>query len=156
MGPVIGLRALSYSKTTTQSNVETHLKPISHTPFPYIEQSTSPPLIHLWGVVSILSWTAADAAHAPSFHRASMLWEQFKRGREPSLLLGLLAEMHGAERQRNAKHKAEAQPSTMKDGKVKCDTIPERVTLKKEIGLLSACTIIIGELTHVQKFYITL
>lgn len=25
-------------------------------------------------------------------------------------------------------------------------TIPERVTLKKEIGLLSACTIIIGEL----------
>ncbi|MCJ8736025.1 hypothetical protein PDJAM_G00254190 [Pangasius djambal] len=72
--------------------------------------------------------------------------ESSSRGGEPSLLLGLLAEMHGAERQRNAKHKAEAQPSTMKDGEVKCDTIPERVTLKKEIGLLSACTIIIGNI----------
>ena len=34
----------------------------------------------------------------------------------------------------------------MKDGKVKKDAVPERVTLKKEIGLLSACTIIIGKL----------
>lgn len=75
---------------------------------------------------------------------------------ERSLLLELRAEMHGAERQRNTKHKAEAQPSTMTDGGVKCDTIPERVTLKKEIGLLSACTIIIGERKHLKKFYIAL
>lgn len=34
---------------------------------------------------------------------------------------------------------------TVADGKKKKKKIPDRVTLKKEIGLLSACTIIIGE-----------
>lgn len=76
-----------------------------------------------------------------------------RREGESSLLSGLRAEMHGAERQRNAKHKAQAQPSTMKHGEVKCDTIPERVTLKKEIGLLSACTIIIGELKSICQSF---
>lgn len=57
----------------------------------------------------------------------------------------VLAEMHGVEWHRNNRRKAEAQPGTMKDGGVKRDSIPERVTLKKEIGLLSACTIIIGK-----------
>lgn len=34
---------------------------------------------------------------------------------------------------------------TATDGKKKKKKVPDRVTLKKEIGLLSACTIIIGE-----------
>lgn len=79
--------------------------------------------------------------------------ESSSREGEPSWLLGLRAEMHGAERQGNAKHKAKAQPSTMRAGEVKCDTIPERVTLKKEIGLLSACTIIIGESYNICKSF---
>ncbi|ROL55366.1 hypothetical protein DPX16_4834 [Anabarilius grahami] len=47
--------------------------------------------------------------------------------------------MDGVERKRT-----EAQRSIMKDNELKRDSsIPERVTLKKEIGLLSACAIII-------------
>lgn len=34
---------------------------------------------------------------------------------------------------------------TVTDGEKKKKKVPDRVTLKKEIGLLSACTIIIGE-----------
>ncbi|XP_073688036.1 asc-type amino acid transporter 1 [Garra rufa] len=50
--------------------------------------------------------------------------------------------MDGVERKRT-----EAQRSIMKDSDLKRDSgIPERVTLKKEIGLLSACTIIIGNI----------
>ncbi|XP_036432134.1 asc-type amino acid transporter 1 [Colossoma macropomum] len=56
--------------------------------------------------------------------------------------------MDGAERKRGVRARQEPQAprSTMKDGKVKEDTVPDRVTLKKEIGLLSACTIIIGNI----------
>ncbi|XP_016423954.1 asc-type amino acid transporter 1-like isoform X3 [Sinocyclocheilus rhinocerous] len=50
--------------------------------------------------------------------------------------------MDGVERKRT-----EAQRSMIKDSDLKRDSgIPERVTLKKEIGLLSACTIIIGNI----------
>ncbi|XP_016388163.1 asc-type amino acid transporter 1 [Sinocyclocheilus rhinocerous] len=50
--------------------------------------------------------------------------------------------MVGVERNRT-----EAQRSIMKDSELKRDSgIPERVTLKKEIGLLSACAIIIGNI----------
>lgn len=41
--------------------------------------------------------------------------------------------------------------STVTDGKKK-KKIPDRVTLKKEIGLLSACTIIIGEAGNQQNW----
>lgn len=52
-----------------------------------------------------------------------------------------VTEMDGEERRRS-----EAQRSIMTDSNITGDLrIPERVTLKKEIGLLSACTIIIGE-----------
>ncbi|XP_007244333.3 asc-type amino acid transporter 1 [Astyanax mexicanus] len=56
--------------------------------------------------------------------------------------------MDGAERKSGVRARPEPQAprSTMKDRKVKEDTVPERVTLKKEIGLMSACTIIIGNI----------
>lgn len=44
----------------------------------------------------------------------------------------------------------------MKDSDLKRDSgIPERVTLKKEIGLLSACTIIIGKKSLQLVFFLT-
>ncbi|XP_076863222.1 asc-type amino acid transporter 1 isoform X2 [Brachyhypopomus gauderio] len=56
--------------------------------------------------------------------------------------------MDGAERKRRvcAKREPQAPHSIMTNREAKRNTIPERVTLKKEIGLLSACTIIIGNI----------
>lgn len=60
--------------------------------------------------------------------------------------------MDGVERKRT-----EAQRSIMKDNELKRDSsIPERVTLKKEIGLLSACAIIIGKESLQLVFFLML
>lgn len=55
--------------------------------------------------------------------------------------------MDGATRNRGdcAKQDPGAQQKMMENDSNKRDNVPERVTLKKEIGLLSACAIIIGE-----------
>ncbi|KAG5839239.1 solute carrier family 7 member 10a [Anguilla rostrata] len=60
----------------------------------------------------------------------------------------MVTEMDGATRNRSNSVKQEpgAQQKMTKDGNNKHDQIPERVTLKKEIGLLSACAIIIGNI----------
>ncbi|MBN3316649.1 AAA1 protein, partial [Atractosteus spatula] len=56
--------------------------------------------------------------------------------------------MDGADRKRShcTKPDSTARETMVKDGNSKRDPIPERVTLKKEIGLLSACAIIIGNI----------
>ena len=60
----------------------------------------------------------------------------------------MVTEMDGATRNRSnsARQEPGAQQKMSKDGNSKNDDIPERVTLKKEIGLLSACAIIIGKI----------
>ncbi|KAJ8248984.1 hypothetical protein GJAV_G00229900 [Gymnothorax javanicus] len=60
----------------------------------------------------------------------------------------MVAEMDGAARNRSnsVKQESGAQQKMMKDGNSKHGDIPERVTLKKEIGLISACAIIIGNI----------
>ncbi|KAG9341989.1 hypothetical protein JZ751_018307 [Albula glossodonta] len=60
----------------------------------------------------------------------------------------MVTEMDGAKRNRSnsAKQEPGAQQKMRKNGNNKRDLIPERVTLKKEIGLLSACAIIIGNI----------
>lgn len=61
----------------------------------------------------------------------------------------MVTDMDGARRIRTncAKLEPEAhQMMMLKNGNNKHSHIPERVTLKKEIGLLSACAIIIGKL----------
>ena len=60
----------------------------------------------------------------------------------------MVVDMDGEKRKRSPCSREEpvTVKKTVKDGKKKCADIPERVTLKKEIGLLSACTIIIGKI----------
>lgn len=59
----------------------------------------------------------------------------------------MVVDMDGDKRKRSvcSRQKPVAVQKTLKDGNNKRQKIPERVTLKKEIGLLSACTIIIGK-----------
>uniref|UniRef100_A0A674AWY9 Solute carrier family 7 member 10 n=1 Tax=Salmo trutta TaxID=8032 RepID=A0A674AWY9_SALTR len=60
----------------------------------------------------------------------------------------MVADMDGGKRKRSICSRQEplAALKILKDGNNKRDEIPDRVTLKKEIGLLSACTIIIGNI----------
>lgn len=73
--------------------------------------------------------------------------------REGSEAFRVLTEMDGGKRKRSvcANREPEAQQKMVKDKKIK--DIPERVTLKKEIGLLSACTIIIGKIVTGLSHY---
>lgn len=59
----------------------------------------------------------------------------------------MVADMDGEKRKRSvcSRQEPSAALKILKDGNNKRDEIPDRVTLKKEIGLLSACTIIIGK-----------
>ncbi|XP_071021043.1 asc-type amino acid transporter 1-like [Oncorhynchus clarkii lewisi] len=60
----------------------------------------------------------------------------------------MVADMDGEKRKRSicSRQEPAAALKILKDGNNKLDEIPDRVTLKKEIGLLSACTIIIGNI----------
>ncbi|XP_058623116.1 asc-type amino acid transporter 1 isoform X3 [Onychostoma macrolepis] len=89
-------------------------------------------------LVNILSG-ARDAAPARLFHHASILRSDSREAVQ--LSVRARAEMDGVERKRTESQRM------MKDSDLKQDSgIPERVTLKKEIGLLSACAIIIGNI----------
>lgn len=73
--------------------------------------------------------------------------------REGSEAFRVLTEMDGGKRKRSvcATQEPEAQQKMVKDKNIKA--IPEVVTLKKEIGLLSACTIIIGKIVTGLSHY---
>lgn len=98
-------------------------------------------------LVNILSG-ARDAAPARLFHRASILRGDSREAVQ--LSVRARAEMDGVERKRTESQRM------MKDSDLNRDSgIPERVTLKKEIGLLSACTIIIGKGSLQLVFFLT-
>ncbi|KAK9517424.1 hypothetical protein VZT92_025297 [Zoarces viviparus] len=64
---------------------------------------------------------------------------------------GISCRPHGSVTDGKKKKKQQQQEEEKRRKKEEEEKIPDRVTLKKEIGLLSACTIIIGEAGKKEK-----